>query len=218
MALTFCEVCNRTTPHFLNNCSSHSIYEVKVASTPASAETLGLLAHAKEKRRKKEAIRKRRLAIKVEAARLQKWKETGKDRKPKLIVKVEPHLKFEDPSSLSACLACGASIGEVNSYPADVAISFFRKEEEGDPLLVMQGGEVTSIPTIKNISYPVTKRGRVCGTCTLLKGVTLLPEWSDRSKESSNVLSEARPQNYRLTTTRFDRAKGFGKVFNNTKE
>lgn len=184
---------------------------------PASPETLALLAQVRKKRRRKELNRKRRQAAKVEEARLKKWKETGKEKRSTVRVTIPSsgHVKAD---SLASCLACGAEIGEVNSYPADVAISFFRKDEVIEAPVVDGVTYIGDIQGIKTISYPVTKRGRVCRSCTLSKGVTLLPEWSDRSLESSNVLSEARPQNYRLNTSRFDRARGFGKVFNNTKE
>lgn len=217
MALTFCELCSRTTHHLLNNCTEHSNYVPKAPMTVASPETLGLLAQVREKRRKKELSRKRRQAAKVEEARLRKWQETGKDKRSTVRVTIPSsgHVKAD---SLASCLACGAAIGEVNSYPADVAISFFRRDEVIESPVVDGVTYIGDIQGIKTISYPVTKRGRVCRACTLAKGVTLLPEWSDRSKESSNILSEARPQNYRLNSTRFDRARGFGPIFDNRKE
>lgn len=130
-------------------------------------------------------------------------------------------LPFEEAAFIASpsnplCPCCGSKLNIITSLYGEMLLGAFRKDT----------GEVKEIEDVLNppdkvevpitLTLPVLRKVRVCERCGP-KLSKILDERPER-KESSCVLEEARGSNQRLTSTRFDRARGFGRIFNNRKE
>lgn len=148
---------------------------------------------------------------KEELRRLEKWRNTSSPPKKRV---TRTRLPQEYAALISTpanplCPSCGEALNFMTSFLGEIGRgAFSRMTGEKVEAINMLDGEILLKDEVK--VFPLMRKVRVCKNC---KGILskVLQEDRDYSKESSNVLEEARGCVQGLTTGRYDRYRSRGR-------
>lgn len=164
-----CDVCNRLTPHFLDNCSSHSIYPRKVTPRFKVEDHISRMGAPLKEEHWKAPVKLERVS-------------TAGTKKVIRLTTVSHQYPL--------CVSCGEEVEMLHYTGSILGGLMFRTIEKNerlplvvehhypDPFMVVSGGEL--VQTERKIGFRKRIKGALCNRCA---GLTTILEYTNKKGE-----------------------------------